>query len=130
MVALYPARNAEEAIAEANDSQYGLNASVWAGNTTQAREVARQLETGSAVINSTLLIYNAFDVPMGGVKLSGIGRRHGEHGILRHTQAQSIVSSVALGGGYDSMLMRVKSEGMARALIGALRAWMRIPWVR
>jgi len=130
VVALYPARSAEEAIAKANDSEYGLNASVWAGKIAQAREVARQLETGSAAINSTLLIYNAFDVPMGGVKLSGIGRRHGEHGILRYTQVQSIVSSVALGGGYDSMLMRVKSEGMARAFIGALRAWIRFPWFK
>jgi succinate-semialdehyde dehydrogenase/glutarate-semialdehyde dehydrogenase len=129
VVALYPARTAEDAIAKANDSEFGLNASVWAGNVGQAREVARQLETGSAVINSTLLIYNTFDVPMGGVKLSGIGRRHGEHGILRYTQTQSIVSSVALGGGYDSMLMRVKSERMARAVIRALQAWIRLPWL-
>ena len=96
----------------------------WAGNITQAREVARQLETGSAVINSTLLIYNAFDVPMGGVKLSGIGRRHGEHGILRYTQAQSIVSSIAMGGGYDAMLTRVRSERMATLVAGVVK-WMR-----
>ena len=81
----------------------------------------RQLDTGSAVINSTLLIYNSFDVPMGGVKRSGIGRRHGEHGILRYTQAQSIVSSFAAGGGYDAILLRVKSERMAKTLIAALK---------
>src|SRR6185295_7398383 len=113
VVAIYPVRSSEEAIKRANDSEFGLNASVWAGGNWQARAVARQLETGSAVINSTLLIYNSFDVPMGGVKLSGIGRRHGEHGILRYTQAQSIVSSVAAGGGYDALLMRIRSEGMA-----------------
>src|SRR5205823_11772821 len=121
VVSLYPVRNAEEAIARANSSEFGLNASVWAGRELRAREIARQLDTGSAAINSTLLIYNTFDVPMGGVKLSGIGRRHGEHGILRYTQAQSIVSSVALGGGYDSMLMRIKSERMARALVAVVR---------
>jgi succinate-semialdehyde dehydrogenase/glutarate-semialdehyde dehydrogenase len=126
VVSLYPVRSAEEAITQANDSQFGLNASVWAGSGGQAREIARQLETGSAVVNSTLLIYNTFDVPMGGVKLSGIGRRHGEHGIMRYTQAQSIVGSVALGGGYDSMLMRIKSEGMVSVLVGALRAWIRL----
>ena len=128
VVSLYPVRNAEEAIRFANDSPFGLNASVWAGRESRAYVIARQLETGSAAINSTLLIYNSFDVPMGGVKLSGIGRRHGEHGILRYTQTQSIVSSVAMGGGYDSMLMRIKSEGMARMLVGALRAWIRFPW--
>ena len=126
VVSLYPVRNADEAIAKANDSQFGLNASIWAGRGVRALEIARQLETGSAAINSTLLIYNTFDVPMGGVKLSGIGRRHGEHGILRYTQTESIVSSVATGGGYDSMLMRVNSEGMVRMLVGALRVWMRL----
>jgi succinate-semialdehyde dehydrogenase/glutarate-semialdehyde dehydrogenase len=125
VVSLYPVRNAADAISRANDSQFGLNASVWAGRGIQARGIARQLQTGSAAINSTLLIYNTFDVPMGGVKLSGIGRRHGEHGILRYTQTESIVGSLAVGGGYDSMLMRVKNESMVRALVGVLRAWMR-----
>ena len=63
---------------------------------------------------------------MGGVKHSGIGRRHGEHGIVRYTQTQSIVSSVAAGGGYDSMLTRVKSEGMVKALAGILKLWRRL----
>jgi acyl-CoA reductase-like NAD-dependent aldehyde dehydrogenase len=125
VIELYPVRNADEAIARANDSDFGLNASVWAGRG-QAVEIARQIETGSAVVNSTLLIYNSFDVPMGGIKRSGIGRRHGEHGILRYTQAQSIVSSLAAGGGYDSMLMRIKSERMANALVWLLKFWRRI----
>jgi acyl-CoA reductase-like NAD-dependent aldehyde dehydrogenase len=126
VVALYPVRDAKEAIERANESEFGLNASVWAKSGREAREVARQLDTGSAGINSTLLIYNSFDVPMGGVKQSGIGRRHGEHGILRYTQAQSIVSSIARGGGYDAMLFRVKSERMARVMIAALRIWRRL----
>ncbi len=126
VVALYPVKDAEEAIRQANDSEFGLNASVWAGGQAKARAIAHRLETGSAAINSTLLIYNTFDVPMGGVKLSGIGRRHGEHGILRYTQAQSIVSSIAAGGGYDATLMRVKSEGMVKILVGALKVWRRL----
>jgi succinate-semialdehyde dehydrogenase/glutarate-semialdehyde dehydrogenase len=63
---------------------------------------------------------------MGGVKLSGIGRRHGEHGILRYTQAQSIVGSVAAGGGYDSMLMRINHERMVSALSWILKVWRRL----
>jgi succinate-semialdehyde dehydrogenase / glutarate-semialdehyde dehydrogenase len=125
VVSLYPVRSEAEAVARANDSEFGLNASVWAKGT-KAWEIARQLETGSAVINSTLLIYNSFDVPMGGVKLSGIGRRHGEHGILRYTQAQSIVSSVAAGGGYDSMLLRVRGQRTADVLVWLLKAWRRV----
>jgi succinate-semialdehyde dehydrogenase / glutarate-semialdehyde dehydrogenase len=123
VISICPVRDAEEAIARANDSDFGLNASVWAKGQTQARNIAQRLDTGSAAINSTLLIYSSFDVPMGGVKQSGIGRRHGEHGILRYTQAQSIVSSIAAGGGYDAMLMRIRSERTARALLGILRLW-------
>jgi succinate-semialdehyde dehydrogenase/glutarate-semialdehyde dehydrogenase len=126
VVTLYPVKNVDEAIQRANDSTFGLNASVWAGQQARAREVARALETGSACINSTLLIYNSFDVPMGGVKMSGIGRRHGEQGILRYTQPQSIVSSVARGGGYDAMLTRVKSKRMANVLAAALKLWRRV----
>jgi succinate-semialdehyde dehydrogenase/glutarate-semialdehyde dehydrogenase len=116
-------RDAEEAISRANNSDFGLNASIWAKTETQARKIAQRLDCGSAAINSTLLIYSSFDVPMGGVKQSGIGRRHGEHGILRYTQAQSIVSSIAAGGGYDAFLMRIRSERMAKALLGILKVW-------
>jgi acyl-CoA reductase-like NAD-dependent aldehyde dehydrogenase len=126
VVALYPVQNAEEAIRRANDSSFGLNASVWAVGRSRGLAVARQLEAGSAVVNSTLLIYNTFDVPMGGIKQSGIGRRHGEHGILRYTQAQSIVSSVARGGGYDSILSRIKNERMARIATTITKLWRRI----
>jgi succinate-semialdehyde dehydrogenase/glutarate-semialdehyde dehydrogenase len=125
VAALYSVQSDEEAIERANNSKFGLNASVWADGGKQARSVAHRLDTGSAVINSTLLIYNTFDVPMGGVKLSGIGRRHGEQGILRYTQAQSIVGSIASGGGYDSMLLRVKNERMVRALVRILKLWRR-----
>jgi succinate-semialdehyde dehydrogenase/glutarate-semialdehyde dehydrogenase len=125
VVTVYPVRSAEEAITRANDSTFGLNASVWAGNQSKARTVARQLETGSAAINSTLLIYNSFDVPMGGVKWSGIGRRHGEQGILRYTQAQSVVSSFGTGGGYDAILSYMKNDRMAKYMVAALKLMRR-----
>jgi succinate-semialdehyde dehydrogenase/glutarate-semialdehyde dehydrogenase len=126
VIALYPVRSVEEAIRRANDSSFGLNASVWAGDRSQARAVARQLDTGSAAINSTLLIYSTFDVPMGGVKQSGIGHRHGEHGILRYTQVESIVSSIARGGGHDSLLLRIKNERMANILTAVMKLWRRV----
>ncbi|MEO8505936.1 MAG: succinic semialdehyde dehydrogenase, partial [Acidobacteriota bacterium] len=97
VVAVYRVRDADEAVRLANDSDYGLNASVWGGDGRVVREVSRRLETGSTGINSTLVIYHSFDVPMGGVKASGLGRRHGRHGILRYTQEQSIVRSTTVG---------------------------------
>jgi succinate-semialdehyde dehydrogenase / glutarate-semialdehyde dehydrogenase len=76
------------------------------------------------------MIYNAFDVPMGGVKKSGIGRRHGERGILRYTQEQSIVRSFEAGGGYDRMLAGIRTDGRAGTLLKFIRLWRRLPGLR
>jgi succinate-semialdehyde dehydrogenase/glutarate-semialdehyde dehydrogenase len=130
VVSLHRVGSRDEAIALANDSRYGLNASVWAGGAAPAMEIARRLEAGSVAINSTLMIYNAFDLPMGGIKQSGIGRRHGEHGILRYTQAQSIVRSFEFGGGYDGMLKHIRTEKMAALMLKMVRVWRKIPGFR
>lgn len=130
VVSIEPVDSAEEAVERANRSRYGLNASVWGGDTERAFEIARRIESGSAGINSTLLIYNSFDVPMGGVKESGLGRRHGEHGIVRYTQEQSLVKSVATAGGYEAILAAMTSAKRARGLLGLFRIWRRVPFIR
>ena len=126
VVSLYPVRDADEAVRLANDSEFGLNASIWTGDGARSHRIARRLETGSAAINSTLLIYNSFDVPMGGVKGSGLGRRHGEQGILRFTQAQSIVSSLSSGGGYDTLITPLDRPSRAGLVVKALRILRKI----
>jgi succinate-semialdehyde dehydrogenase/glutarate-semialdehyde dehydrogenase len=130
VISIYPVESANEAIVMANDSNYGLNASVWTRRSDDALNVARQLESGSVGIHSTLMIYNAFDVPMGGMKISGIGRRHGEHGILRYTQEQSIVTSFSTAGGYDSLLGRIRSQKTADGILKLVKLWRRIPGIR
>ena len=130
VVSLHPVKSHEEAIALANDSPYGLNASVWAGGSAPAMAVAREIEAGSVSINSSLMIYNAYDLPMGGVKRSGIGRRHGERGILRYTQEQSIARSFAMGGGYDQLLSGVRTESAAQMMLRLVRWWRKIPGLR
>ena len=130
VVSLHRVADRGEAIALANDSPYGLNASVWAGRSSRAMEVAQEIEAGSVALNSSLMIYNAFDVPMGGVKKSGIGRRHGERGILRYTQEQSIVRSFETGGGYDRMLAGIRTDGRAGTLLKFVRLWRRLPGLR
>ena len=130
VVALYPVDGAEEAIERANDTPYGLNASIWGPNDRSAVEVARRVETGSAAVNSSLLVYHCFGVPMGGVKQSGIGRRHGRVGIQRFTQTQSIVSGPTLGGGYDTVLNTVTNR-RAASLMSKLFHWRgKIPGLR
>ena len=74
-------RDADEAIALANDSVFGLSASIWSADTANAARLARRIEAGSVVINDSVVIAGMADVPHGGVKLSGIGRTHGRAGL-------------------------------------------------
>jgi succinate-semialdehyde dehydrogenase/glutarate-semialdehyde dehydrogenase len=89
-----------EAIALANDSEFGLNAAVWTRDVTNGRRIAAQIETGTVSINETYAApWGATRVPMGGRKNSGLGRRHGREGILKYTEPQSIVVQRLLGFG-------------------------------
>lgn len=122
--------SADEAIALANDSDLGLNASIWGGSRSEARRVARALQVGTVNINGTLLIYNSFDVPMGGIRRSGIGRRHAAAGIQRYCRQQSIVESRARGGGYELLLRVCTTPRRAALLLRVVRLWRRVPGIR
>jgi acyl-CoA reductase-like NAD-dependent aldehyde dehydrogenase len=73
--------DADEAIALANDSDFGLSASIWSADTAHAARLAQRIEAGSVVINDSVVIAGMADVPHGGVKQSGIGRTHGMAGL-------------------------------------------------
>ncbi|UUA89484.1 succinic semialdehyde dehydrogenase [Corynebacterium genitalium ATCC 33030] len=80
----------EEAIRRANDTEYGLNASVW-GKPATAREIASQLEAGTVNINEGYAAgWSSIGAPMGGWKRSGVGRRHGDDGLLKFTEARTV----------------------------------------
>ena len=84
-------RSAEEAVRLANDSPLGLDSSVFAGDSARAEHVARQVESGGAVVNDVLLNYFATEIPLGGIKESGIGARHGAVGIQKFCRRQNLV---------------------------------------
>lgn len=91
VVSIYGVSGPEEAIAHANDSEFGLNFSVWGRDVTRARAVAERLEAGTVGVNDGYAaIWSSYDAPMGGMKASGHGRRHGSEGLLKYTEAQSI----------------------------------------
>ena len=90
VVGIMKVRDADEAVRLANDSRYGLAASVF-GSKREAEAVARRLEVGTANINDVLVGFLASDVPMGGWKDSGIGFRHGEYGIKKFVRPESLV---------------------------------------
>lgn len=83
--------NEDEAILLANDSQFGLDSSVFAGDHRRGERVARRLESGAAVVNDTLVNYFAMEIPIGGMKQSGLGARHGRTGIQKYCRRQNIV---------------------------------------
>ncbi|HEY9733691.1 MAG TPA: aldehyde dehydrogenase family protein [Drouetiella sp.] len=72
----------DEAVARANDSDYGLCASVWAGGLSRAEAVARDLQVGTVLINDCLVSHAMPQVPWGGLKKSGFGRSHSHFGLM------------------------------------------------
>lgn len=83
----------EEAIRLANDSQYGLSASVWTGDVERGERVARRLECGAVNINDALTNVFCPSLPMGGWKESGVGYRSGgASGLIKFCRQQAITA--------------------------------------
>ncbi|MFM5904187.1 MAG: succinic semialdehyde dehydrogenase [Microbacteriaceae bacterium] len=90
VVAIEGFDDVEEAIAKANDTEFGLNASV-IGPEREAREVASRLHAGSVNINEGFRAsFASMASPMGGMKSSGMGRRNGKQGMLRFTDSRTV----------------------------------------
>ena len=126
----YPFSTDEEAIARHNDMPYGLHAVVYGGNKVRAQRVATRLEAGSVCINDGYMIWAAMDAPMGGVKESGMGRRHGAEGIRIYTEVQTIViNRTRLQVGDQKNALSIE-KWMADVLSIALKLWRHIPFIR
>jgi betaine-aldehyde dehydrogenase len=89
VLVVIPYDGEEQAIAIANDSDFGLGGGVWCGDTAHGVEVATKIRTGTITVNTAMLL--DFNSPFGGFKKSGIGRELGPEGIAPYTEYQSII---------------------------------------
>ena len=85
---IYVAEDADEAIAIANSSAFGLGASIWTQNLQEAEKRCREIQSGIVTVNNVVI--SDPRVPFGGVKKSGIGRELGRFGLLEFANVKAI----------------------------------------
>ena len=120
VVSVYRFDSEEEAVAQANSTPYGLNASVWSRDTGRGRRIALRLHSGTVNVNEAYAAaYGSVAAPMGGMGDSGVGRRHGAEGILKYTEGQTVAVQRLLPMG---PAFGMDDQGYARLMTRALGA--------
>ena len=128
VVAMTTFKTDAEAIHKANDSRYGLLASVISGSASRARALASQLEVGTVTINEVLYTAGLGETPWGGVKESGMGRSHGEFGLLEAVHVRHI-HEPRLPGLWFKSFWWFPYTGAQQAVFEALTQLYRRSWL-
>jgi succinate-semialdehyde dehydrogenase/glutarate-semialdehyde dehydrogenase len=128
VVSTYRFATVDEAVAKANDSRYGLNASIWTKHGRKGREIAARIESGTVNVNEAYAAaWGSLDAPMGGFKESGMGRRHGAEGIRKYTDAQTVAHQRLVP---IAPLPGMAVDTWARLMTRSLRLLKRTPGLR
>ncbi|TFV68287.1 UNVERIFIED_ORG: succinate-semialdehyde dehydrogenase (NADP(+)) [Bacillus sp. AZ43] len=126
VVALTRVADAEEAVRRANDTEYGLNASVWS-SPRRGAEIATRIRAGTVNVNEAYAAaWASHDAPMGGMKDSGVGRRHGREGILKYTEAQTVAVQRVLPVG---PMPGLPLDRYAKVMTAGLKVLRRAPFL-
>jgi succinate-semialdehyde dehydrogenase/glutarate-semialdehyde dehydrogenase len=124
----------DEAVALANDSEFGLSASVWSRSPARAARVADRIQAGSVWINDHAYSHNAPQLPWGGVKHSGFGRSHSKHGVYECCQVKMVGLDrgrlprpwyYPYGSREAAMVPRLLGSVYGRGLVGRIAAALR-----
>ena len=124
-------RDENEAVRMANDSDFGLSASVWTRDLKRGQRLARSLEAGSVMVNDCLSSFGIAEAPHGGCKLSGLGRTHSRIGLMEMTRPKYIDLDLVPGVpklwwfGYNSRASRLMESFVAYLFAPGLWSRMR-----
>src|SRR5262249_49513900 len=89
VAAVIRARDPEDAVRLANDTEYGLGAALWTADVERGKALARHIEAGSVFING--MVASDPRMPFGGIKRSGYGRELGSYGIKEFVNIQTVI---------------------------------------
>jgi acyl-CoA reductase-like NAD-dependent aldehyde dehydrogenase len=106
VLAVTAVRDGDEAVRVTNEIGLGLSGSVWSRDTDRAVRVARQLHTGSVCVNDVLVNYFCVEAPLGGVKGSGLGFRHGAEALKQFCWTETILEGAPLLGALSGYIDR------------------------
>ncbi len=119
VISVYRFHDEADAVARANEGDYGLNAAIYSRDGDRARAIARQVKCGTVNINEAFAAtFASIDSPMGGMRESGMGRRQGAEGIHRYTESQSVATQRVLR---FSPMLGLSEENYAKAMTLSLR---------
>jgi succinate-semialdehyde dehydrogenase/glutarate-semialdehyde dehydrogenase len=123
LVSVYRVSGDDEAVRFANEGDYGLNASIWTRDVARGRRMAARIKAGTVNINEGYAAaWGSVGAPMGGMRSSGLGRRHGAEGITKYTEAQNVTVQRLRGFGAP---FGMSNAQWARTLTIAIKAMKR-----